>query len=78
MFEHAVDRLTGRFEKRGHGLLSPIRPNASAAARRLCIEGAWSSLTSSRHGLAVAPEADGMNRGLADGFVGIRQGTPRT
>ena len=40
MFEHAVDRPAGPASRSaGTAVLSPIRPSASAAARRLCIEG---------------------------------------
>ncbi len=44
----------------GTASLSPIRPRASAAARRLCGGGPCSSSIRSRRRLAVAPEAGDM------------------
>ena len=51
--------------------LSPIRPRASADARRSVPRQPSSSSISCGHGLAVAPEAGDMDRGLADRLVGI-------
>ena len=49
-----------------------MRPRASAAARRFCAEGDLKSSIESG-GRLVAPQADNVDRGLADRLVGISQ-----
>ena len=56
--------------------LSPIRPRASAAARRLCGEPEPQQRDQRRGRVAVAPDARRVARRLADRLVGVGQGRP--
>ena len=73
MLERAVTGRAGGGQKRGHGGLVADSPQGLGGGAAVVHRRGFEQLDELRAGPAVAPEPGRMDRGLADGFVGVGQ-----